>query len=124
MPKIKPTQKKTMRTDGALPQNTGKITNLEQLFARGAAMGSRYGFLKDPFDAAQYEDYLRALGEADLMTHAQEHNFAYLDDKPRVIKKLMAEFIEYNRSRNTVLPEAPKQKAPSDDLKRIMSYAK
>lgn len=67
-----------------------KPTTIDQLL--GDIGQANYRFLKDPFDENQYVDYVKSMLPSDLYRHAQEHGFAYADNRDLLIRKLVDKF--------------------------------
>lgn len=67
-----------------------KPTTIDQLL--GDIGQSNYRYLRDQFSETEYTDYLRSMLPSDLYRHAQEHDYAYNDNRELLIRKLVDKF--------------------------------
>lgn len=58
----------------------------------GVDGSASYKFLKDPFSAAEYENYVKSLSESQLYTHCQSFGLMYTDNRKQIERKLVSEF--------------------------------
>ena len=113
--------KQFRQTDGKL--ETFQATTIEQ--ALGARGTREYSFLRNPFSAEEYEEYLGGLVESELYEHATKHNCIPTDNRDRLIKKLLVEH------RNHAAKFAPQTIRAANDptdvpdkIKKFMAGAK
>jgi hypothetical protein len=95
------------KTEGVVP------TTIDQLL--GDVGQSNYRFLKDPFSEDQYDSYLRALLPTDLYRHAQEHGFAYAENRDLILRKLIDKF-RLNRAQYKSYKQ---ERSPNNDLNKL-----
>lgn len=76
----------------SLNQTHGKIENpvtLDQIW--GDKGTSKYGTL----DHKEYEEYLRDLNKSDLQSHASKIGLVPIDDREKLVNRLISEFKKY-----------------------------
>lgn len=83
----RPTEQPTESTAAVQPKRQQTLNEI-----LGIDGSASYKFLKDPFSAEEYEQYVKNLTESQLYTHCQSFGLMYIDNRKQIERKLVNEF--------------------------------